>query len=243
MTEERMTALVLAADDDEDILQLVRMVLEEDEYEVVTARDGQQALELAIEMRPDLCVFDVMMPLLDGCEVTKRMRAAAPTRDIPILLLSARTQWEAVMRGKEAGADEYVTKPFIPDDLQRSVRSLLAAPRPPAADPLLGVMEGGEEPEPPVQQGLVLVAARDQNLVKLIGYCLKLGGYEVASAHDADQAMQLALERRPDLCVLDASIPQLDGFPVKRVAPGVSVQELYGDVERMMGGLARQRTA
>ncbi len=238
-----MTALVLAADDDEDILQLVRMVLEDDEYEVITARDGQQAFELALEMRPDLCVFDVMMPLLDGCEVTKRMRAAAPTRDIPILLLSARTQWEAVMRGKEAGADEYVTKPFIPDDLQRSVRSLLAAPRPPVADPLLGVMEGGDEPEPPMQQGLVLVAARDQNLVKLIGYRLKLGGYEVATAHDAEQALQLALDRRPDLCVLDASMPQPDGFPVKRVAPGVSVQELYGDVQRMMAGVVRQRTA
>ena len=130
MSDERLTALVLAADDDEDILDLVRIVLEEDGYEVVTAPDGEKALEMAKEMIPDLCVLDVMMPKMDGIEATRQMRADERTRDIPILLLSARTQWEAVRRGKQAGADEYITKPFVPDDLQRSVRGLLAAPTP-----------------------------------------------------------------------------------------------------------------
>ena len=114
MSDERLTALVLAADDDEDILELVKIVLEEDGYQVVTAPDGKKALAMATEMIPDLCVFDVMMPKMDGCEATRQMRADERTRDIPILLLSARTQWEAVMKGKEAGADEYITKPFVP---------------------------------------------------------------------------------------------------------------------------------
>ncbi len=103
MSDERLTALVLAADDDEDILELVQMVLEEDGYEVVTAPDGEKALALASDMLPDLCIFDVMMPKLDGCEVTRRIRDAERTRDIPILLLSARTQWEAVMEGTRGG--------------------------------------------------------------------------------------------------------------------------------------------
>ena len=183
MSDERLTALVLAADDDEDILELVKIVLEEDGYQVVTAPNGKKALEMATEMIPDLCVFDVMMPKMDGCEATRQMRADERTRDIPILLLSARTQWEAVMKGKEAGADEYITKPFVPDDLQRSVRGMLAAPTPPAEDPVLGMMEGGIEPggarggsRP---RGLVLVAGADANLVKLVGYRLELGGFEV----------------------------------------------------------------
>ena len=244
MSDERLTALVLAADDDEDILELVRIVLEEDGYQVVTAPDGKKALAMATDMLPDLCVFDVMMPKMDGCEATRRMRADERTREIPILLLSARTQWEAVMEGKEAGADEYITKPFVPDDLQRSVRGMLASPTPPAEDPVLGMVEGGiepVEPEPAPPTGLVLVAGADANLVKLVGYRLELGGFEVARAHDAAQAEQLVSERRPDLCVLDATIPPIDGLPVKWVDPAVSVHELYLDVERTLAEAGARR--
>jgi DNA-binding response OmpR family regulator len=245
MSDERLTALVLAADDDEDILELVRIVLEEDGYEVVTAPDGKKAIEMAAELTPDLCVFDVMMPKMDGCEATRRMRADDRMREIPILLLSARTQWEAVMQGKEAGADEYITKPFVPDDLQRSVRSLLAAPTPPVEDPVLGMVEGGIEPvtaaDPAPPTGLVLVAGADANLVKLVGYRLELGGFEVATAHDAAEAAQLASERSPDLCVLDATIPPIDGLPVKWVDPSVSVHELYLDIERTLDEAGARR--
>lgn len=244
MSDERITALVLAADDDEDILELVKIVLEEDGYQVVTAPNGMKALAMAKEMIPDLCVFDVMMPKMDGCEATCQMRADKRTRDIPILLLSAKTQWEAVMKGKEAGADEYITKPFVPDDLQRSVRSLLAAPTPPAEDPVLGMMEGAldlEEPVAVAPSGLVLVAGADANLVKLVGYRLELGGFEVATAHNAAEAAQLASERRPDLCVLDATIPPMDGMPVKWVDPAVSVHELYLDVERTLADAGARR--
>lgn len=245
MGDERLTALVLAADDDEDILQLVQMVLEEDGYEVVTAPDGEKALALASDMLPDICIFDVMMPKLDGCEVTRRIRDAERTRDIPILLLSARTQWEAVMEGREAGADEYVTKPFVPDELQRSVRGLLAAPRPPVEDPVLGVMEGGEPevPEPVASVNLVLVAASDINLVKLIGYRLELGGFDVATAHDPAEALQVAAERRPSLCILDGTMPAVEGIPVKMVDPTMSVHELYLDVERTLAPAGTQRAA
>ena len=244
MSDERLSAMVLAADDDDDILELVKIVLEEDGYQVVTAPNGLKALEMAKEMIPDLCVFDVMMPKMDGTEATRQMRAHEQTRDIPILLLSAKTQWEAVMQGKEAGADEYITKPFVPDDLQRSVRSMLAAPTPPAEEPVLGIMEGGDllaEPEPIEQSGLVLVAGADANLVKLVGYRLELGGFEVATARDAAEATQLASERPPDLCILDATIPPIDGLPVKWVDPAVSVHELYLDVERTLSEAGARR--
>lgn len=245
MSDERLTALILAADDDEDILELVRIVLEEDAYQVVTAPDGKRAFEMAIDLIPDLCVFDVMMPKMDGTEATRRVRADERTRDIPILLLSARTQWEAVMEGKKAGADEYITKPFVPDDLQRSVRSMLAAPTPPVEEPVLGMVEGGIEPlsatDPAPPTGLVLVAGADANLVKLVGYRLELGGFEVATAHDAAEASQLVSERSPDLCVLDASIPPIDGLPVKWVDPSVSVHELYLDIERTLGEAGARR--
>jgi len=248
MSAEPSTARVLVADDDEDILELVRMVLEEVGYEVVGAFDGEQALSLAIERPPDLCVLDVMMPKLDGCELTRRLRSNPGTSEVPILLLSARTQWESVVQGKEAGADEYITKPFVPEDLQRSVHTLLASSRAdqtadaPGEDPeppALELMEGGQEQTPRLGR-LVLVAATDENVVNLVSYRLELGGYEVAAANDFEEAAQLAAERPPDLCVLDSAMPEIDGHKVTRIAAQFSVQDLYEQVEDAIGSSGRR---
>ena len=121
----RERPLVLAADDDEDILGLVSFRLERSGYTVVQARDGEAALELAVKELPDLAVLDVMMPKLDGFEVTRRLRADAATSRIPIILLTARAQDADVQRGFEAGADDYIRKPFSPDELRARVQAIL----------------------------------------------------------------------------------------------------------------------
>jgi CheY-like chemotaxis protein len=121
------TPVVLVADDDPDILALVRFRLERDGYEVLSAPDGEAALDLALARVPDLALLDVMMPRLDGYEVTRRLRAHGPTTSIPIILLTARVQEPDVERGYEAGADDYVTKPFSPQALRESVQAALGA--------------------------------------------------------------------------------------------------------------------
>ena len=118
--------LVLVADDDPDILDLVTFRLDRAGYEVVQARDGQEALDAALARTPDLCVLDVMMPLLDGYEVTRRLRATEATRSVPVILLTARVQESDVERGFEAGATDYVKKPFSPQELRARVEALLA---------------------------------------------------------------------------------------------------------------------
>jgi DNA-binding response OmpR family regulator len=117
--------LVLVADDDPDILALVRFRLERDGYEVLSAPDGETALDLALARPPDLAVLDVMMPRLDGYEVTRRLREHGPTTTIPIILLTARVQEPDLERGFEAGADDYVTKPFSPQALGERVQAAL----------------------------------------------------------------------------------------------------------------------
>jgi DNA-binding response OmpR family regulator len=117
--------LVLVADDDPDILALVRFRLERDGYEVLSAPDGETALDLAMARTPDVAVLDVMMPRLDGYEVTRRLREHGPTEAIPIILLTARVQEPDVERGFEAGADDYVTKPFSPQALGERVQAAL----------------------------------------------------------------------------------------------------------------------
>ena len=115
--------LVLVADDDPDILDLVAFRLDRAGYEVVQARDGQEALDAALTRTPDLCVLDVMMPRLDGYEVTRRLREAEATRSVPIILLTARVQESDVERGFEAGATDYVRKPFSPTELVARVEA------------------------------------------------------------------------------------------------------------------------
>jgi DNA-binding response OmpR family regulator len=122
---ERAQPIVLAADDDEDILELIVFRLERLGYTVLQARDGAEALELARRSRPDLAVLDVMMPKLDGFELTRRLRADESTSKMPIILLTARTQEADVERGFDAGADDYLRKPFSPQELRSRVQAIL----------------------------------------------------------------------------------------------------------------------
>ena len=122
---ERDQPLVLAAADDEDILGLVAFRLERAGYTVIVARDGEEAFELAVTQQPDLAVLDVMMPKLDGFEVTRRLRADEATSRMPIILLTARTQEADVQQGFDAGADDYLRKPFSPDELRARVQAIL----------------------------------------------------------------------------------------------------------------------
>jgi DNA-binding response OmpR family regulator len=115
--------LILVADDDDDVRELVVFRLERAGYRVLTASDGEQAVALALERRPDLCLLDVMMPGLDGYEVTRRLRAGGLGE--PVLLLTASVQEAAVAEGLEAGADDYLKKPFAPQDLLFRVQSAL----------------------------------------------------------------------------------------------------------------------
>ena len=122
---DRETQLVLVADDEEDIRALVAFRLQRAGYDVITAADGEEALTLATTRLPDLIVLDMMMPKATGLEVTRSLRGLDSTKDIPVILLTARAQEADVASGFEAGADDYVKKPFSPKDLQSRVQTLL----------------------------------------------------------------------------------------------------------------------
>jgi DNA-binding response OmpR family regulator len=121
--------VVLVADDDDDILLLVTTRLKRDGFDVIAARNGEEALALAQERRPDIAVLDIGMPKLDGLEVLERIRADETLKGMRVLLLTAKAQESDVRRGYDAGADAYVRKPFSPADLSARVRELLDTPR------------------------------------------------------------------------------------------------------------------
>jgi len=113
---------VLVVDDDVKTVELVKMYLRRDGYDVLTAFEGIEALRLAREVRPDLLVLDLMLPGIDGLTICRTLRAES---DVPIIMLTARTTEEDRLKGLDLGADDYVTKPFSPKELAARVRAVL----------------------------------------------------------------------------------------------------------------------
>jgi two-component system, OmpR family, alkaline phosphatase synthesis response regulator PhoP len=127
---------LLVVDDDHNIVQLVRMYLERDNYQISVAYDGDEALSAMRSFKPDLVVLDLMLPGVDGLEVCKRIRRDS---DVPIIMLTARTTEADKLVGLDLGADDYVTKPFSPRELLARIRAVLR--RAPGADELSGPEE------------------------------------------------------------------------------------------------------
>jgi len=125
-----MVEKILIVDDDADTLRLVGLMLQRQGYQISAASSGSQGLAKAFEERPNLILLDVMMPDMDGYEVTRRLRANPATSSIPILMFTAKTQLDDKVTGFEVGADDYLTKPTHPTELQSHVKSLLARTTP-----------------------------------------------------------------------------------------------------------------
>jgi len=121
-----MSEKILIIDDDVDTLRLVGLMLQRQGYDISAASNGTQGLAKALEERPDLILLDVMMPDMDGYEVTRRLRKNPTTVAIPILMFTAKTQLDDKVTGFEVGADDYLTKPTHPTELQAHVKALLA---------------------------------------------------------------------------------------------------------------------
>jgi DNA-binding response OmpR family regulator len=113
---------ILVADDEDSIVQLAKLYLSKEGYRVHAARDGQEALEVARRLKPDLIVLDLMMPRIDGWEVCRRLRKES---NVPVIMLTARTDDVDKIVGLELGADDYVTKPFNPRELVARVKAVL----------------------------------------------------------------------------------------------------------------------
>ena len=121
-----MAKRVLIADDEPNIVTSLEFLMEEAGLEVRIARNGQEALEVAASFAPDLVLLDVMMPLLNGYEVCQRLKSDPKTRDVRVLMLSAKGRDIEIAKGLELGADGYITKPFSTRELVAKVQELLA---------------------------------------------------------------------------------------------------------------------
>jgi len=121
---------ILVVEDETALVTLLRYNLEREGFQVIEAGDGEEALLLARERKPDLVLLDWMLPLLSGIEVCRQLRRLPETRAVPIIMLTARGEEGDKLRGLDSGADDYVTKPFSPSELIARVRAVLRRARP-----------------------------------------------------------------------------------------------------------------
>jgi DNA-binding response OmpR family regulator len=120
---------ILLVDDSSTVLLLHRMMLSHCGYELITARDGQEALDKASTERPDLIFLDVVMPRMDGFQTCRALRSRSETKNVPIILVTTRGEPHYVRQGFESGCTDYITKPFDGEELLAKVRSHLEEAR------------------------------------------------------------------------------------------------------------------
>ncbi|HEX9142675.1 MAG TPA: response regulator [Candidatus Binatia bacterium] len=116
---------IMVVDDNPDIITIVRTILEGKGYNVLSATSGPELLNMLKTQKPDLIILDIMMPEMDGLEVLTRLKGLTETATIPVILLTAKVQYEDVLGGYKLGADYYITKPFTSTQLVNGINLLL----------------------------------------------------------------------------------------------------------------------
>ncbi len=213
---------ILVVDDDPMNVKLVEGILKREGYESLKALDGEEALDKVQRERPDLILLDVMMPGIDGYQVTRQLKGDPATAAIPIIMITALNGTEDKVRGLECGADEFLTKPVNAAELLARTKSMLRLKQ--YQDQLMlrtrsetafGKGHGPLAPTPgkPPRQHVLLVEDNDKDLRLLSGQ-IEDRGYDVSVAHDGEAALQKILAGGVDLVLLDIFLPGMDGFEV-----------------------------
>ncbi|HEY8143517.1 MAG TPA: response regulator [Kofleriaceae bacterium] len=189
----RSRKVVLLADDSQMIHRHTVPILTDAGYEVVSAMDGVQALEMAHERTPDLVITDIEMPRMDGFAVCHAIKNDADLSHIPVLICSALGEATDLERGFDAGADDYLIKPVIPEELTTRVKQLLS-----------GTM--------PASRERLLVVDDSPALRHYVADCLARQGFEVSTAENGKLGLEKALALKPALIVSDYEMPEMTGF-------------------------------
>lgn len=219
-------ARVLIVDDEAMNLKLFKAYLASEAYEIVTAENGQEALSRIAVSPPDVILLDIMMPGIDGFEVTRLLKGSQETAEIPIILMTALSGRENKSAGLDAGADEFITKPVQRTELVARVRSMLRMKR--FEEQIKGRQRSEDTLSPvPAQSAAgheiiqnVLVAEDNDTDALLLLRQLELEPYTIKRVSTGEAAIREVLNEPIDLVLLDLMLPGIDGFEVCRRIKG-----------------------
>ena len=184
---------ILSVDDSPTVLKQIRKAFYGTPYMVFTAENGQVGLEALDAVQPDLILTDVEMPIMDGLELCRQVRMRSDTADTPLIILSSRVDYDTIARGFDSGADEYLTKPFSPDELLNKVESYLVPP-------------------PARRKEHILVVTGSNTVTHLLKTALEKQGFEVTTVVSAGEAFEAAYRETPELVISDSELPDMTGF-------------------------------
>jgi putative two-component system response regulator len=200
----RKTKTVLCVDDSPTVLSQITKTFAGTPYELITAKNGQEALKQLETWRPDLILTDIEMPVMDGLTLCREIRGRPDTNAIPLIILSSRVDYETIAAGFDSGADEYLTKPFFPDEILNKIESYLI-------------------PAPNRRQERILVVNRGSNVTRQLKIALENQGFAVSAVDDPQLALQAVRDDPPDLIVADMDLTTMTAFQlcsVVRAIPG-----------------------
>jgi len=120
---------VIAVDDNPDITNIVKVTLESAGHQVICAHSGEELFRQLTGLKPDIIFLDIMMPKMDGFEVLKRLKNAPETSTVPVIMLTAKAQYEDILKGYKEGADYYISKPFVGAHLLSAIDIILGRPK------------------------------------------------------------------------------------------------------------------
>jgi CheY-like chemotaxis protein len=189
----RARKLILLADDSPLIHRHTVPILEEAGYEVVSAMDGAEGLKLTREHKPDLVITDIEMPKLDGYELCQVIKSDPNLAHLPVLIASSLGEAQDLERGFDVGADDYLVKPMVPEDLTTRVRQLFSGTMPASRERILVVDDS------PAQRHYV-------------ADCLARQGFEISTAENGREGLEKARALQPALVISDYEMPEMTGF-------------------------------
>lgn len=227
---EKEPAKILVVDDDANIINFFQYVLEDQGYTVEVAGNGIEAIKKVHSFFPDVILLDVVMPEMDGYEVTEELKNNPNTSNISIILVTGMDTVEDKVRGLESGADDFITKPFNFDELVARVKSLLKLKR--LQDQLRDLEKECNGKPAPAQaagdrQNLILVIEDDERVSNLMSNVLGTGGYQAVCLDDGRKAIDYLKEKIPDLIILDLMVPGIEGMELlKRIRENVMLKEV-----------------
>ena len=198
---------ILVADDSELIRRMIQFVLGREGLQVDTVSNGAEAIERMLRVPPDVLLLDLLMPLMDGMEVLRRMSAEPALARIPVMVLTNSALEESVQEALRNGARDFVVKPFEPEALWSRIKRLLVSP-PESALPLA---KGHLPDEPGARLALRVVVVDDQAIVRKAAKEMLEDRFEVSLATSGPGALDLAARLRPDLVLLEVASAVMEG--------------------------------
>jgi len=215
---------ILIVDDEPVNIKIIEAKLPSNEYELIPAYSGKEALIKVSESHPEVILLDIMMPEMDGFEVTRRLKANPETRNIPIIIVTALTETKDKLMALDAGAEDFITKPVNTTELIARIKSMLRLSqyreqldiRRQSEESFVNLVFQEKPVEPVADVPLVLLVEDNESDAKLIQSYLHGQPYRVAATSNGEEALFIAEREKVDVILLDIMLPGMDGYEVCR---------------------------